>query len=300
MIMNELVNLQLSMKRFFLYALLYAGVSSASFAVAPGQVRYHNEASDTARINTLLIEGHNRHFANPGEAIQWYGMKFIDVPYVAHTLEGDPEMLTVNIDELDCTTFVETVLALTLTTEENRQSWRDFLYNLERVRYRDGRIDGYPSRLHYNSDWAVDNTHRGNFTEVTNRFPFCNYTVKTLDFMSANASKYSALADSANLAGIKNMEVKFRSHRYPYIKTVDLDKKPTKAAFRTGDIIAFTTNLPNLDTTHMGIVVMKEGEPYVLHASMSAGKVVVTDKPLAAFVKRNRSMTGVRVFRIIE
>ncbi len=288
------------MKRFFLYFLMYAGVSGVTFAVAPCQVRYHNEAADTSRINTLLIEGHNQHFANPGEAIEWYGMRFLDVPYVAHTLEGDPEMLTVNIDELDCTTFVETVLALTLTTEENRQSWRDFLYNLEKVRYRDGRIDGYPSRLHYNSDWAVDNTHRGNFTEVTNRFPFCNYVVKTLDFMSSNASRYSALADSANLAGIRNMEVKFRSHRYPYIKTVDLDKKPTKAAFHTGDIIAFTTNLPNLDTTHMGIVVMREGEPYVLHASMSAGKVLVTDKPLAAFVKRNRSMTGVRVFRIIE
>lgn len=271
-----------------------------AIAVSPGQVRYHNEATDTTRINSLLIEAHDRHFAKPGEAMEWFAMKFVDIPYVAHTLEGDPEMLTVNIDELDCTTFVETVLALTLTERENRQSWRDFIYNLERVRYRNGHLDGYPSRLHYNSDWVVDNTHRGNFTDVTTRFPFHNYIVKTIDFMSANADKYTALADSANLAGIKNMEVKFRNHRYPYIKTIDLNRQATKDAFRTGDFVGFTTKLPNLDVTHLGFIIKRDGEPYVLHASMSAGKVTLTEKPLAWFVKQNRSMTGVRVFRVIE
>ncbi len=288
------------MKKLILYTLLYIAGATSAAAIAPGQVRYHNEASDTSRINSLLIEAHDQHFASAGEAVAWFGMKFLDVPYVAHTLEGDPEMLTVNIDELDCTTFVETVIALTLTNRENRQSWRDFVYNLERVRYRNGHLDGYPSRLHYNSDWIIDNAHRGNFSEVTSRFPFHNFTVKSLDFMSSNADKYAALADSANLSGIKNMEIKFRSHRYPYIKTIDLDRKPTKDALRTGDIVGFTTKLPNLDVTHLGIIIKRDGEPYVLHASMSGGKVALTEKPLASFVKYNRQMTGVRVYRLSD
>ena len=36
------------------------------------------------------------------------GIKYLDVPYVAHTLEADgPEELVINCDEVDCTTLVE-------------------------------------------------------------------------------------------------------------------------------------------------------------------------------------------------
>ena len=46
--------------------------------------------------------------------ILYFGRQFLGVPYVAHTLElGDTEHLIVNLHELDCTTFVETVTALT-------------------------------------------------------------------------------------------------------------------------------------------------------------------------------------------
>lgn len=44
------------------------------------------------------------------------GIKYVDVPYVAHTLEADgPEELIINCDEVDCTTLVEYVLAESLT-----------------------------------------------------------------------------------------------------------------------------------------------------------------------------------------
>lgn len=272
--------------------------SLTAHAIAPAQVRYHDEAADTTRINDLLIEAAAVDFADSGKAAEWFAMKFLGTPYVAHTLEGDPEMLTVNVDELDCTTFVETVMALAITRQERRQSWRDFIHNLERVRYRGGELAGYPSRLHYNAEWVADNVHRGNITDVTTRFPRCNYVTKTIDFMSANAEKYAALKDSANLAGIKNMEIGFRSHRIPYIKTIDLVRPEVKAAFRTGDILGFTTTLKNLDITHMGMIVMRDGEPYVIHASMNAGKVVLSERPIDVFLKRNRAFTGVRVLRL--
>lgn len=261
-------------------------------------VEFANEKSDTARITSMLREVSAARPASPGDAVVAFGMKFIDVPYKGGTLEGTPEKLRINIDSVDCTTFVEMMMALAMTVDQRRLTWRDFALNLQGLRYRGGEVNGYPSRLHYICDWAIDNVHRGNFTDVTTRFPRYSYIIKTIDFMSANADRYPALADSVSLAGIRNVEIGYRGHKFPYLKSGDTSSKDIMAEFRNGDIVAFTTKIKNLDVTHMGVIVMKDGQPYLLHASSSASKVVLSDKPLAAFLKRNPNMTGVRVFRL--
>lgn len=270
----------------------------SAVSVASAQAVFHNEDADTTRINNMLIEVVGKHLSSPGDAVVAFAEKFVGTPYVAGTLEGEPEQLRIDIDEVDCTTFADQVMALALTADENRSSWRDFVYNLQKIRYRDGKVDGYPSRLHYVADWAVDNVHRGIFTDVTDRFPKCNYAVKTIDFMSTNRDKYPALADSANFARIKKVEIGYRRHRYPYIKTGDLSNKIVKDEFRNGDIVAFTSVQPNLDVAHMGVITIKNGEPYVIHASSTAGEVVVSESPIDKFLKKNRNFTGVRVFRL--
>ncbi len=278
---------------FFSVGLSFLGLMPVS-----SQTVFHNEGADTTRINNMLIDVLAARPASPGDAVVMFADYFIDTPYVGGTLEGEPEALRVNLDELDCTTFAETLMALAATVTEKRSSWRDFTYNLRNIRYRDGKINGYPSRLHYIADWAVDNIHRGNFKDVTTQFPHFGYVVKTIDFMSANASKYPALADSANFAQIKRVEIPYRRHRFPYLKTRDLALKDVKAEFRDGDVVAFTSTVNNLDVSHMGVIKVRDGEPYVIHASSSAGKVVMSDVPIDKFVKRNRNFTGVRVFRL--
>ena len=232
----------------------------------------------------------------------FFARMFEGVPYAAHTLEGDEEVLTVRVDSLDCTTFVETAMALAFTIGEGRSSWRDFIYNLRRIRYRGGEIEGYPSRLHYISDWAVDNKYRGNIEDATTLFPRVTTMTRTIDFMTANRDRYPALADSANYARIRSIENGYRNHRFHYIKTIDLGAKDTRAAFHDGDVVALVSNLKNLDVTHMGIVVREDpsAEPYLLHASYSDGKVEVTARPLADFMKKNRQWLGLRVFRLAE
>lgn len=119
--------------------------------------------------------------------------------------------------------------------------------------------------------------------------------------MSANSSKYPALADSANLAGIKKVENGYRQHRFPYIKTSDLNSKDIKKFLRQGDVVALVTSIKNLDVTHMGIIVKDEaGEPHLLHASSSDGVVEVSTLPLADFMKRNRQWIGLRVIRLTD
>ena len=280
-----------------LVALTFAlGANAQTF-----RVRWHNESADTTRLTELLKTAAQRQFKNPSERVGWFGRQFIGTPYVAHTLEGDEEILTVSLDELDCTTFVELAMALAFTTGEQRQSWRDFVYNLRRLRYRGGEVDGYASRLHYICDWAIDNAHRGNFTDVTRETLKSAELIRTIDFMSANRDKYPSLADSLQFARMLNVENGYRNHKFPYIKTNDLSSKEVQRFLRDGDVIAFVSKLKNLDVTHMGIVVKEaDGIPYVLHASSTNGKVEISNVPLQQFVKRNPGWIGIRIFRLKE
>lgn len=285
--------------------LLYIAVVSAALtgnisASFPGEVRWHNETADTTKINRILIDASNLADKTPNELMAYIGMRFEGTPYVAGTLEGDPEMLTVNLDEMDCTTFVETVSAMALTIKERRNSWQDFLYNLEQLRYRQGRINGYASRLHYISDWIVDNTHRGNLRDITDRLPGAKYQVKTIDYMSRHRDSYPAMKDDATFEGIKNSEVGYRSHRYPYIRRSALMTKKAPFWIKEGDIIAFTTKIEGLDVTHIGIVMLKDGVPHLLHASSKLGKVVLDPTPLSEYLSKNNSITGARFIRIGE
>ncbi len=268
-----------------------------ALAIMPGEVRWHNEAADTTRITEILIDASHQPSEPVGDLTVHIAEKFLDTPYVGGTLEGAPEQLTVNLDELDCTTFVENVLAMVLTVREGRSAWQDFVYNLGQIRYRQGRLDGYSSRLHYISDWIVDNTHRGNIKEMTGRLPSSAYAVKTLDYMTKHRDSYPALADSAEFERMKNCEIGYRSHRFPYIRTSTLAGKWSKENLQNGDILAFTTKTPGLDVSHMGIVVMKNDGPHLMHASTRAGKVTIEERSLAEYLRKNTNITGARIIR---
>lgn len=126
------------MKKFT--TLLYIAAISLGFfsakAASPTEVRWHNEATDTTAITKILIKATDLCASNPNELMEFIGRQFIDTPYKAGTLEGTPEMLTINLDELDCTTFVETVTAMALTIETGKNSWQDYVATLSEIRYR--------------------------------------------------------------------------------------------------------------------------------------------------------------------
>lgn len=271
--------------------------ATACITAQAQHISWHNEATDTVDINRLLKKAVM--ISDPQQRVASLAKDFIDLPYVAGTLEAEDERLTVNLDEVDCTTLIDNVLTLAVTAGEHRTSWRDFVYNLERLRYRGGEMKGYPSRLHYISDWIVDNTHRGNFEEVTNRCDLATYEIKTIDFMSANRNLYPALADSATFAKIKEAEIGYRSHRFPIIKTSRV-AKAAKTFLRTGDIIALCTGKKGLDVSHMGILFINDKNiPYLLHTSSKAGKVILDTTPLDRYLTTNR-LTGIRVIRLKE
>ena len=287
------------MKKDILFALALSFASLSAFAIAPSDMRFHCN-NDTLKINELLRKGAECGKNNANELVAFYAKQLLGTPYVAHTLESDREWLTINIDELDCTTFVETLYALTRATLDMRRSWRDFACNIESIRYRNGELGDYSSRLHYVSDWIANNSHRGNIREVTAEIDGAKYEIKTINFMTANRDKYPQLADSAMFAKIKNFEIGYRMHRYPYLKKEWIDSKKTAAGLKNGDFVALISKNEGLDVSHMGIII-KEGNSFkLLHASSKEKKVVLEKDDLKETLRRNRSCTGIRIIRIVE
>ena len=287
------------MKKILLTVILNITFSIVTFAASPMDMRFHCE-NDTNKINTLLNEGLKSNLKTSNELVVFYANKLLGTPYVAHTLEGETEQLTINIDELDCTTFVETLYALTRTTLSNRTSWRDYANNLESVRYRNGVIGDYSSRLHYISEWIINNSSRDNLKDITPDFSKCKYIVKTIDFMSKHRDAYASLKENEMFNKVKNNEIGFRSHRFPYIKKEDINAKSSKVTFKSGDFIAMVTNIKGLDVSHLGLVIKENNELYFINASMSGGKVQLEKYTFFEYLERVRSCIGVRVFRIKE
>ena len=286
------------MKRLFSTLIIYIGIFAVANAVSPMKMRFHCE-NDTLKINNLLEAGLNSNISYSNELMVHYAKQLLDIPYIAHTLEGDTEMLTINIDELDCTTYVETVYALARTTLSQRSTWRDFANNLESVRYRNGEMTDYASRLHYISDWIMNNSARGNIKEITTEFGGCKYIIKTIDFMSKHREYYPAMADSTIYEKIRNYEIGYRSHRFPYIKKELLYTKNIINEFESGDIIAMVTKTEGLDISHLGLVLKENNKLYFINASMGGKKVQIEKSQFADYMKNNRNCIGVRVFRII-
>jgi len=265
-----------------------------------GQVSGHavfgNERNDTTRLTEMLIKAVGSGTqAEPQGYVRHMAEQFEGTPYRSGALdESDDYSTAVVLDGMDCTTLVETAMALAMTAGEGRSSWRDFAYNLERLRYRGGKADGYASRLHYVSDWAIDNQTRGILREVTDRVGRADYQVKSLDWMSRHRDDYAALKDSAIYAAIKHVEGGYHGYRAAYIKSSNVER----ASLRDGDIVAFTTKNEGLDIAHIGIVKTVNGKAHLLHASQTAGKVVTEERPLADYLRRNRQFKGIRVFRL--
>lgn len=285
-----------------LFVIVLALTGLTGNAATRQQMRFHCE-KDTAEINTLLQRGLKSGKTDPNALVSFYAHELLDRPYVAHTLDqtGNDEFLVIDVDEFDCTTFVETLYALARTTMSGHFSWRDYAANLENLRYRRGVLDGYASRLHYISEWAVDNISRGNIVEVSGDLPASKAEVKTINFMTTHRDLYPQLSDSATCAKLRNFEIGYRNHKFEYVRKNMVGVKDVKNALLEGDIVGLVTKIEGLDVSHMGIIVKDEkGDNYLLDASASAGKVQVEPLALPKYLEKVKTCTGLRVFRIVK
>ena len=234
---------------------------------------------------------------SPNELNIEIGKWFLATPYVEKTLElPGAEKLVINTTGVDCTTFLETVVTLTRIAKSGSVSFDSFEKEMENLRYRGGKNQGYPSRLHYFSDWIFDNQEKGIIKDVTSEIGGSPYP-NAPTFMTENPQFYRQLSESENLEAIKEDELKIAKRGYFYIpkaKIALLEKN-----IRSGDLIAITTSMPNLDIVHTGFAIKKNGRIHLLHASSKNMEVEISEKPLSDYLAGNKSQSGIMVSRLI-
>jgi len=233
-----------------------------------------------------------------GDVMAAMGASFVGTPYVAHTLEQPgPEHLVINLHGLDCTTFVENMLALSRCIKLHQTAYDDFTKQLQLIRYRSGVIEGYPSRLHYFTDWIGDNERKGIVHDTTRELGGIPL-IKTYDFMSTHVKSYPQLSDKSALDAVRAAEVRLTSTTHTYIPNNKVAGMQDK--LRSGDIIAIATSIPGIDVSHTGMVAVKDGTPYYLHAPLSGGSVQFSQGSLAEYLARAGKHIGIIIARPLE
>ena len=286
------------MKRLtFLFMLFYLCVNSAkatTTTVSDNRITYTDEDRQIFDRCMQAMES-KKHLAY-GELIIETARFFLETPYVASTLEEEPEHLVINLRELDCTTLVENVIALAHTLKGASPSFETFCAHLQALRYRNQKIDNYTDRLHYFTDWIVENSRKNLVKDVTKEIGGQSYRLN-LNFMSTHPDSYKQLKSHPEWIEVIAHKEKEISARNVYAIVPETQIESCRTGMKTGDIVCFVTQIDGLDVSHVGFVYWQGEKLGFLHASSTAKKVIVDPLSLSDYVKGIKSTTGVMIVR---
>lgn len=273
------------------FFLLIIFLSSCFFANS--QIHYQQKDKDI--LAEVFEELENKQDKTIAELVVLVGKFFKETPYVAHTLETDEEQLVINLRGLDCTTYAENCLAIARTIKNDNLTFERFKEELMQIRYHSGVIDGYPSRLHYFSDWIFVNDKKRLVRHVSKEIANTNYP-NTVNFMSTHPDSYKQLKNNTEFQQQLAQQEKEISARkiffLPKEKLADFESK-----LQEGDIIGITTSISGLDITHVGLIVKNNEKVHLMHASSKAGKVIISEITLKEYLMGRKSAIGIMVAR---
>lgn len=261
------------------------------------------ETADSMKVVSLLKEAPTLN--TTAEYMTYFGGKLLGTPYVAKTLEaGNGENLRVNLHSMDCTTFTENVLALSLCARNRRLAFSDFTEFLRRIRYAGGQV-AYDKRLHYFTSWIDNNTANGYVQELPkDAIPnaLCAKTQQLdIGFMTQHTSLYPQLTlDTAMTRRIRETEKSLTGRTVTYIPKSKLGSYALlKRCIGNGDIIAIVTSKQGLDVSHIGIASWhRDGTLHLLNASQIHKKVIDEPMTLYRYMQKHPSQTGIRVIHV--
>ena len=230
--------------------------------------------------------------------------KLLETPYVGGTLEIQPETPSCNLSGLDCVTFFESTLDIARAIKN--YSYRSGLNpdsvfpkvisEISLTRYRDGKPGDYTTRLHYTSEWIIDNTKKGVIQDLTKSLGGVKFNLN-LNFMSTHPNSYPALKQNRSFVStIKSIEQSLSAiSTHSYIPKANIRNIENK--LQTGDIIAIATTNSGLDYSHTGMIYKNQnGQSLFIHAS-SLKQKVVRDVAISFFVDQMSSNLGIAVLR---
>ena len=258
--------------------------SSASVDDPEGPTTLHSSDADWAVVQEKALWAVDQGYADLGigDLVARIGETFVGTPYAPYTLEvaGD-EGLVIELEELDCVTFVENVLALARFVQTAPDQLEVapagslqraiFAGLLEDIRYRRGVLDEYPSRLHYFSEWISDNDAMGLVRDVSQELGGV-VDDEPIDFMTTHPDAYRQLGEHPEfLTELTETEARLNAEPRYYIPQDRIAS--IEDQIQDGDIIAATSTVAGLDIAHTGIALWQDGRLHLLHAPLVGGVV---------------------------
>lgn len=272
---------------FLLLPAVFSGCTAARITQADRQILHtFLKYAKEHRLSALPVN----------ERIPLIALFFTGTPYQSNTLNvSKNELPIINLREFDCVTFVENVMALAYLPDYEEKQEQNFISNIVKIRYRDGLIEDYASRLHYSSDWLYEMQKHHWLTDIT-RFAGGIPYPKKVNFMSEHYQSYPPLKQDAALRNkIKAIETAINKRTYYYIPKDKINQACNR--IKNGDVLLITTNIKGLDTSHVGFALKKDGKTYLLHASSKGKKVMVSETPLQEYMEDISSQSGIMVAR---
>ncbi|GMR11836.1 MAG: DUF1460 domain-containing protein [Gemmatimonadota bacterium] len=267
--------------------------SDADWEIMVAQARW----AYSERLDTLPI----------GEIVARIGQRFLGTRYTPKTLEvPGEEGLVIELEELDCVTFVENVLALARLVQrappgilaEERVYKAFYSGILTNIRYRGGRLDGYPSRLHYFSEWISDNEDMGLLRDVSGELGGV-FDDEPVTFMTTHPDAYRQLRENPSfLEAVRETERALSAQPRIYIPQQDIAAIADK--IENGDIIAATSTIEGLDVAHTGIALWVDGQLRLLNAPLVGDSVQISELPLVERILGKTSQNGIMVARPLD
>lgn len=199
------------------------------------------------------------------------GRKNIGQPYRLNLLGEFPfqvhdELPMFSLDHSDCVVFAEHTYAMALS-----QSWEEFFWMLQRIRYRDGVI-GVATRNHYTEmDWNVAN--RWLVTDVS------------AELAGADGPTYPMTIDRARFLKTRHhtdAAIPVESSRQAYVSKEQV--AAVAGRLREGDFVnVISTRNGEYWASHVGLVVLgTDGQPHFLHSS----EPQVREETFASYIAR--------------
>jgi hypothetical protein len=192
---------------------------------------------------------------------------FLGVPYKKNSLIGSAtkqEQFVIDLEGVDCMTFIEYVEALRLSEDLN-----SFIENLRYVRYFDGVVN-FKKRRHFFTDWQ---------------------DLKSVKNVTLEIAEQMVLTAIKNLNFINGIEPKQRIINYTPSETIE----KILSKLKSGDYCGFYTSKEELDVTHVGIILVNENNFKLRHASSLKGYVIDED-----FLTYSKNTEGIIIFRAIQ
>jgi Protein of unknown function (DUF1460). len=176
-------------------------------------------------------------------------------------------------------------------------SFDAFVDELRKIRYRNGNIDDYSSRLHYTCDWVFENQRRGIVENISRQLSGTK-DVRKIHFMTSHREAYRQLASDEQMLQKMSLREKIINDRggFYYLPKDRIlsqsDNIPNMA------MIAFVTSIDGLDVSHVAFAYRQNGKLTFIHASSAAKKVIIQPATLSEYCASQKLCKGVMVIQI--